>query len=74
MASKHRKSITMSDKLFKDLNHLCDVLGVNSHSYILNVVAREVHRDLVGHKLRTPPSSAEAERLLIETNYDVDTD
>lgn len=64
----------MSDKLFTDLNHLCDVLGVNSHSYILNVVAREVHRDLVGHNLRTPPSSLEAEKYLLETDYEVDAD
>jgi hypothetical protein len=59
----------MSDKLFTDLNHLCDVLGVNSHSYCLNVIAREVLKDSVGLHLRPRPSSELAEQIEIEEEY-----
>ena len=65
----HRKSLTMSDKLFTDMNHLCDILGVNSHSYCLNVIAREVLKDSVGLNLRARPSSELAEQMEIEQEY-----
>lgn len=65
----HRKSLTMSDKLFNDMNNLCDILGVNSHSYCLNVIAREVLRDSVGLNLRPKPSSYLDEKMEIETEY-----
>ena len=69
---KHRKSLTMSHKLFTDMNHLCDVLGINSHSYILNLIAKEVHRDLVGLNLRPHSSSDIAEQHTIESDYDLE--
>lgn len=71
-SKKHRKSLTMSDKLFTDMNNLCDVLGINSHSYILNLVAKEVHRDMVNLHLRAPSSDCISEKIAIESNYTPD--
>jgi len=66
---KHRKSLTMSHKLFTDMNNLCDILGINSHSYILNLIAREVHKDMVGYGIRPRPSSEVAAEHEIESDY-----
>jgi hypothetical protein len=68
-SKKHRKSLTMSDKLFNDMNYLCDSLGINSHSYILNLIAREVHKDMVGYNFKTRPSGGVAENHQIEEEY-----
>jgi hypothetical protein len=69
---KHRKSLTMSHKLFTDLNSLCDLIGVNSHSYILNIVAREVNRDLSAYRLRARASSLLEEELQLSDEYPTD--
>lgn len=74
---KHRKSLTMSHKLFTDMNNLCDVLGINSHSYILNLIAKEVHKDMVGYNLRIRPSSEIVADMEIQNEYlddDLDID
>lgn len=42
-----KKSLSLSKKLHEDLMSLTDKLGINSHSYIVNEVAKCVARDLM---------------------------
>ena len=60
------------------MNNLCDILGINSHSYILNLIAKEVHKDMVGYNLRIRPINEMDAELDIQNEYlegdDLDVD
>lgn len=40
-----RRTVNMSAKLNSDLEELCEHLGVNIHSYMVNEIAKSVQRD-----------------------------
>jgi hypothetical protein len=40
-----RRSVCMTPKLNNDLEELCEHLGVNCHSYMVNEIAKSVQRD-----------------------------
>lgn len=46
-SAKKARSMTLSYKLNHDLETLCEHLGVNVHSYMVNEVAKSVQRDLL---------------------------
>jgi predicted DNA-binding protein len=47
-ADTHKKrSLSLSHKTNDDLEMLCEHLGVNTHSYIVNAIAKAVQQDLM---------------------------
>lgn len=43
--AKKVRSVSLSKKTNEDLERLCEHLGVNVHSYIVNEIAKSVQRD-----------------------------
>jgi hypothetical protein len=44
---KKSRSVNLSSKLNNDLETLCEHLGINIHSYMINELAKAVQRDLL---------------------------
>jgi hypothetical protein len=42
-----KRTLTLSMKLNNDLECLCENLGVNVHSYLVNEIAKSVQRDSI---------------------------
>jgi hypothetical protein len=52
---KTSRGLTLSKKLAHDLQFLCDHLGINPHSYMLNEVSKAVQRDIHDCRLVDTP-------------------
>ena len=44
-SDKRKRSCSLTEKLNDDLEELCEHLGVNVHSYMVNEIAKAVQRD-----------------------------
>jgi hypothetical protein len=47
MAGQTKRAVSLSDKMYADLNTLTEHLGINVHSYMVNEIAKSVQRDLL---------------------------
>jgi hypothetical protein len=48
-----KRTVTLSKKTNEDLEALCESLGVNAHSYVVNEIAKAVQRDSITFKSTT---------------------
>jgi hypothetical protein len=48
-----KRSLSLTTKCNDDLEALCDHLGVNAHSYIVNTLAKAVQQDLMTYTSKT---------------------
>ena len=42
-----KKSLSLEVKTVEELHELCEVLGVNSHNYMINVVCKAIQHDRI---------------------------
>ncbi len=56
-----KRSVSLSQKMDKDLLALTDALGVNPHSYMVNELAKSIQRDSLNLQMKNNTESQFAE-------------
>jgi hypothetical protein len=67
---QYKRSLSLSEKTNRDLLELCELLGVNPHSYMVNELAKSIQRDSMTYQIKKSTEDQMAKMLSLLADLD----
>ena len=67
---QYKRSLSLSEKTNRALLELCELLGVNPHSYMVNELAKSIQRDSMTYQIKKSTEDQMAKMLSLLADLD----